>query len=75
MMKRKLMFGLTFILLGVPAVLVTASIAAPVLWVNGWPRPASFIYHLLSYICGQLPSRTLWLSGAPTGLCIRSLFL
>lgn len=75
MMKRGLMFALTFLVLGVPVVLVTASIAAPLLWVNGWPRPASFIYHLLSYICGQLPSRTIWLSGAPMGMCIRSLSL
>lgn len=75
MMKLRLMAGLIALLVGASVVIVVAGIAAPLLWVNGWPHPASFIYHLLSYICGQLPSRTLWLSGAPMGVCIRNFSL
>lgn len=74
-MKHKLLQGLTHLLFGIPAFLVLASIMAPLIEVGGWPRVANHLYSLLSYVCPQIPSHSLWLFGAPTGVSSRSLFL
>lgn len=74
-MKRKWMNGLIRVLFGIPALLVLTSIIAPLLEASGWPRVANRLYFLLSYVCHQIPSHSLWLFGAPTGISSRSLFL
>ena len=74
-MKRRLMQGTTHVLFGIPATLALAGILAPLIEVSGWPRVANRLYFLLSYVCHQIPSHSLWLFGAPTGISSRSLFL
>lgn len=74
-MKRRLMQGTTHVLFGIPATLALAGILAPLIEVSGGPRVANRLYFLLSYVCHQIPSHSLWLFGAPTGISSRSLFL
>ncbi|MFQ5575094.1 MAG: DUF2085 domain-containing protein, partial [Terriglobia bacterium] len=63
------------LLFGIPAFLALTSILAPLLEAGGWPRLAGRVYFLLSYFCHQIPSHSLWIFGAPTGVSSRSLFL
>ncbi len=74
-MKKKLAKGLTYLLFGIPSLVVLASIMAPLTEASGWHYISDRLYFLLSYICPQIPSHSLWLLGAPTGVCSRSLFL
>ena len=62
-------------LVGMSACLAGAGAIAPVARIAGWEAFADELYGLLAHLCHQLPSRTLWMLEAPTGLCSRSLFL
>lgn len=74
-MKHQLTRGLILLLIGIPALLSLASLLAPLIEVGGWSRGANRLYILLSHVCHQMPSRSLWVFGAPIGVCSRSLFL
>jgi uncharacterized membrane protein len=74
-MKHQLTRGLLLLLIGIPALLSLVSLLAPLIEVGGWPRAANRLYFLLSHVCHQMPSRSLWVFGAPFGVCSRSLFL
>lgn len=74
-MKRSLMTGLTHLLFAFPAFLAVSSILAPLIQAVGWPSTANRLYSVLSYFCPQIPSHSLWLFGAPTGVSSRSLSL
>jgi uncharacterized membrane protein len=62
-------------LVGLSACLAGAGAVAPFARAAGWEAFANDLYGFLAHLCHQLPSRTLWMLGAPTGLCSRSLFL
>lgn len=74
-MRRRALQGVTLLLFGVPALAVVASLAAPLLDGLGLSALSGLLYMSLSYICPQIPSHSLWLFGAPTGVSSRSLFL
>lgn len=74
-MRQRALQGLTLLLFGVPALAVITSVAAPLLNGLGLRGFSDLLYMLLSYICPQIPSHSLWLLGAPTGISSRSLFL
>lgn len=74
-MRRRALQGVTLLLFGVPALAVVASLAAPLLDGLGLSALSDLLYMSLSYICPQIPSHSLWLFGAPTGVSSRSLFL
>ena len=58
----------------ISAVLVSLAIAAPILEFLRVPAAES-IYHFLSFICHQIPSRSAFIMGSNTGLCYRCLAL
>ncbi len=58
----------------ISAVLVSLAIAAPILEFFRVPAAES-IYHFLSLICHQIPSRSAFIMGSNTGLCYRCLAL
>jgi len=58
----------------ISTVLVSLAIAAPILEFLR-VRAAESIYHFLSLICHQIPSRSAFIMGSNTGLCYRCLAL
>ncbi len=63
-----------YLISAISTVLVSLAIAAPILEFLR-VRAAESIYHFLSFICHQIPSRSAFIMGSNTGLCYRCLAL
>ncbi len=67
---RRQAFWAWGVTVGLVAVWVLALAAAPVARASGWAI-AGPIYSFFSYICHQMPERTLYLDGGPLAVCSR----
>lgn len=68
---RKQAFGVWIIgLLGVSA-WVLMIVGAPLLKANGFDAVSSPLYHFFSFICHQIPSRSMHIEGEQFGVCSR----
>lgn len=73
--KAKSSFSPYFLLLGFPSFifgyLAVISLLAPILEEYFFYSISNYFYNVLSSICHQFPSRSLWIINRPMGLCSR----